>query len=184
MPDIYSYEFVEALRRRGCPVCRVAALDEGRRIDTFWREGRLAPEARRGFLASGGFCRSHAWLLHRQVAAEGAGAAMADVYGLLAEQDLELLAHVRERLDERKPRRRGMANPLARRRPCLVCGWLADALPRKAGFVVEALSEEPVRERYTGSDGLCFDHLALVAEDPDIDVRHAARTVHESRERP
>ena len=40
MPDIFSYEIVEALRSRGCPLCRVLAIEDVRWVETFRREAR------------------------------------------------------------------------------------------------------------------------------------------------
>src|SRR5207247_4233966 len=68
LPDIFGYDIVEGLRRSGCPLCRVEAIDDGRWMGSFWREGKQDANARRHFYAAGGFCRDHAWLLHRLVA--------------------------------------------------------------------------------------------------------------------
>ncbi len=95
LPDIFGYDILEALRRSGCSLCRVEAIDDRRWMDSFWREGKQDPGTRRRFYAAGGFCRHHAWLLHRLVAAEAAGAAIADVYGSLAERDIAWLDELR-----------------------------------------------------------------------------------------
>lgn len=155
LPDIFGYDIVEALGRSGCPLCRVEAIEDRRWMDSFWREGRKDPRMRRRFFDAGGFCRHHAWLLHRSVAAKDKGAAIADVYGWLAESDLAWLHDLRGGLGRgRRLRRR-----LERTEACPACVALEEAGERNVHFFIEALSEAHVRARYASSDGLCFTHL-------------------------
>ncbi len=162
MVDIFNYDLVEALRRPGCPLCRALFLDERRWVDSFWREGKQDSGTRKRFFEAGGFCRRHAWFLHGLVAAEGSGAAIADVYGWLAGYDLRWLEEIRRSLDDRKRPRK--ASVLKRRRRCPACVAAAEANERKVHFFVEALAEQPVRDAYRRSQGLCFLHLAASVE--------------------
>ncbi len=157
LPDIFGYDILEALRRSGCSLCRVEAIDDRRWMDSFWREGKQDPGTRRRFYAAGGFCRHHAWLLHRLVAAEAAGAAIADVYGSLAERDIAWLDELRASLDRGKRRRRA---PLRRGGRCPACVASAGDAERKVHFFVELLAEAEVRPHYQSSDGLCVAHFA------------------------
>lgn len=161
LPDIFGYDIVEALRRSGCPLCRVEAIDDRRWMNSFWREGKQDPGTRRRFYAAGGFCRHHGWLLHRLVAAEAAGAAIADVYGSLATRDIAWLDALRASLDRGKRRRQA---PLGRGGRCPACVALEAGAERKVHFFVELLAEPAVRPHYQSSDGLCFDHLARAVE--------------------
>jgi len=154
--DIYSYELVRAFGLPGCALCRALESDEQRWMSSFWREGKQDPKSRRRFFDAGGFCRGHAWLLHRLVAAESSGAAIADLYGQLATYDLRWLETIRAHLDRRRQR----SHPLRRRRRCPACVFRTAALERKAHFLVEALGEEQVRGAYRRSEGICFPHLA------------------------
>jgi hypothetical protein len=157
LPDIFSYELVRAFGLPGCALCRAVEADDERWMDSFWREGRRDPEARKRFFEAGGFCRDHAWLLHRLVAAGSSGAAIADLYGHLATYDLRWLEDILAGLERRRTPRR----PLLRRRgQCPACVFGAEAVERKAHFLVDALSEAQVGEAYRGSGGLCFPHLA------------------------
>jgi hypothetical protein len=162
LPDIFSYDIVEALRRSGCPLCRVEAIDDRRWMNSFWREGKQDSGSRRRFDAAGGFCRHHAWLLHRLVAAAAAGSAIADVYGSLAERDIAWLDELRASLG-RGPRRRRAA-ALGRRGRCPACVATKDAAERKVHFFVELLGDAAVRPHYESSDGVCFVHLARAVE--------------------
>lgn len=161
MPDFFSYELVEAMVRPGCPVCAALDVADKRWIDSFWREGRFDRGARRRFYAAGGFCREHAWRLHESVEKAAAGSAIADVYGNLAGMDLDRLAEVSDGLASARRRRR---LHLTRKAECPACVERKRDLERNAYFLTEALQEESVRGRYVRSDGLCFEHLAAVAE--------------------
>lgn len=159
MPDIFSYDLVQALSLPGCALCRALDADDRRWMASFWREGRKDPNARRHFFEAGGFCCAHAWLLHRLVAEAGSATAIADLYGRLATYDLQWLDTIRASLGRRR------APTLRRRRGCPACAFRADALERKAHFLAEALSEEQVRGAYTRSEGLCFPHFARALEE-------------------
>ena len=155
MPDFLAYDLAEAFRLTGCALCRTVAADEQRWMESFWREGRSGRDARLAFYEAGGFCRRHAWLLQRSVA--GAGAAIADVYGALANRDLQWL----ERIVSRQ--RRNVQ--LERRARCPACIAADDALARKAYFLIELLRNGTARDLYRASDGLCFVHLARTLEE-------------------
>jgi hypothetical protein len=161
MPDIFSYDVVGALNLPGCALCRALDTDDERWMRSFRRDGKQDPNARRRFFEAGGFCREHAWLVHRVVSEAGSAAAIADLYGQLATYDLRWLEKIRANLDRR---RRQRAPTLRRRRRCPGCAFRADALDRKAHFLAEALSEEQVRGAYRRSEGLCFPHFARTLE--------------------
>jgi hypothetical protein len=78
-----------------------------------------------------------------------------------ATHDLRWLATIRRGLE----RRRSRTASLRRRARCPACVFRAEALERKAHFLVEALSEEQIRETYRRSDGLCFPHFACTLEE-------------------
>jgi hypothetical protein len=158
VPDIYSYEIVEALSQPGCALCRTVAIDDRRLVESFRREGRHDRRARTAFFAAGGFCQRHAWLLHRLAATEEAGAAIADLYGWLADDDLGNLDRVRKSLARRGTRRK--RSGLERRTRCPACRARDAASERKVHFFVEALNEPRVRERYRRSEGVCYTHLS------------------------
>jgi len=180
VPDVFSYEIVEAFRLSGCPLCRVAARDEERWMDVFWREGSKARELRRRFYAAGGFCRRHAWLLHGRAAENAQAAVIADVYGNLADRDLERLAAAAHALG--RGRRRDAS--LARAGRCPACAEAEQALERDAFFLAQALREEPVRLRYAASQGLCFTHLVpTVAAASGLDRGTARFLLEDWRER-
>lgn len=153
MTDLFGFDLADGLASGECPVCFAMRRHSRRWLDSFWREGRQDPATRMRFYAAGGFCAAHAWLLHDIVG--DSGAAIADVYGRLAEQDLARI----DKLLARRRARRLPADFLRRPAACLVCAEEAEALPRKSEFFLELLATEAGREHYRGSTGLCYDHL-------------------------
>jgi uncharacterized protein DUF6062 len=165
VPDLYTYELVEAMSRPGSPICRVIADTEQADILSIFREGRLDPDFRRRFFATGGFCRLHAWMLEGVARSEATGAPVADLYGALVVQDLETATDATAKDDRRFARRRAGLRPVG---PCIACERVEDSLVRKADFLAAALEDETIRELYRRSDGLCYLHLlpTLEAADP------------------
>jgi hypothetical protein len=159
MTDLFAFDLEDGLAAGECPVCFALARHVRRWLDAFWREGRQVPAARKRFYAAGGFCRRHAWELHALVAAGGSGAAIADLYGRLAEQDAAALD---ELLAGRRGRRGSLAEALERRASCPAWAEEAEALPRKAEFFLELLGTSTGRMRYARSAGVCRPHLLAV----------------------
>ena len=151
MPNAANEHMAKALERRGCAICSALVDDEARWMEAYWREAMFDDLARARFFDAGGFCRRHAWVLHRQAKAEGYGAAVSFLYGNLARLDSAVLAKGKARLLRRKAR-------------CRACIVMDEAAGRKAAFLGQVLEEEPLRERYAAGDGLCYEHLTLAAE--------------------
>lgn len=163
MTDLFAFDLEDGLAAGECPICFSLARHMHRWLDAFWREGRQVPEARKRFYAGGGFCHRHAWQLHELVSRGGASAAaIADLYGRLAEQDLAALDRL---LEGRRPRRGEPVSALEPPAPCFACAEETEALPRKAEFFLELLGTESGRSRYERSAGVCRAHLlVLLAE--------------------
>jgi len=157
--DLFGFDLVDGLASGECTICHALARHTRRWLDSFWREGRQDPRTRKRFYAGGGFCPRHAWLLHDLV--DGSGAAIADVYGRLADQDL---ARVSEVLGSRRARRRTLAAGLRRIAPCSACAEELAALPRKAEFFLELIADDAARRSYEQAAGLCYPHLLAVLE--------------------
>lgn len=155
MVDIFKFDTLEAFRRPGCPLCRL--VDDAMRqwMDSFWREGRNAPAARRAFLSAGGFCRAHAFLLLDVAKGPRGAAAVANVYRGLTRVDLDRLAQAAARLgsSRRKP------PTLSRASRCPACVEEVGTAERKCAFFVDTLRDSAAQELYLSSDGVCFVHL-------------------------
>lgn len=157
MSDIFSFELADGLASDSCPLCYAIDVDTRRWLDFFWREGRQDADARKRFFAGGGFCPRHAWQLHASLA-EHSGAAIADLYGRLAERDQALLDDL---LAHHAPPHKAVRR-LQRSRACAACLWESEALERKAAFFLDLLATATGRERYARSRGACFPHLVAL----------------------
>ena len=160
MADIFTHDLRAAVAASGCPVCRVVAGSVRNWIDSFWREGKNDPSARREFFAAGGFCREHALLLRELAQGTRGGAAVADVYRWLAERDGEWLARASAAIAGSRPRGRLQ---LERRRRCPACVEQDAATLRKLEFLLGALRAGSMQASYASSDGLCMPHLLAAA---------------------
>lgn len=155
MIDIFKFDTLEAFRRPGCPLCRL--VDDAMRqwMDSFWREGRNAPAARRAFFAAGGFCRAHAFLLLDVAKGPRGAAAVVDVYTGLARVDLERLTQQAARLESSRRRH----PTLSRASRCPACVEEAGAVERKGAFFIDTLRDPVAQDLYLASDGVCYTHL-------------------------
>jgi hypothetical protein len=160
MTDLFAFDLEDGLEAGDCPICFALARHMGRWLDAFWREGRQSPEARKRFYAGGGLCRAHAWQLHELVSLGGSsGVAIADLYGGVAEHDLDALD---EALGGRRFRPSAVRALLQPRSACFACVEEADALPRKAEFLLELFGTSAGRDRYARSAGVCRPHLLVL----------------------
>src|ERR1051325_10587993 len=62
MPTSTVYDFINACRETGCPVCRMESVTVERYIDRLFYESVNDIETRERLRVSLGFCREHAWL--------------------------------------------------------------------------------------------------------------------------
>jgi hypothetical protein len=167
--DVFSFDLDDGFASGRCPICYAVDRDELRWLDSFWREGRRDPATRTAFFAARGFCPPHARRLHQRAVEAEAGAAIADVYGALADRHLaQLDAFVSSRAPTR---RRGGREQLPKAARCTACVAAADALERKAHFFLKLLATPAGRARFERSAGLCYAHLetavALTGSDAD-----------------
>lgn len=153
-----NHEIYAAFRQDGCPLCRSAATSEARYVASLLREGWRDRTARNNFIRAGGFCRRHGWQLYGAAQEEHTGAGVADVYGQLARHDLKALQDL---LADSAGRRwsRAVREHLHRDRRCQACNAMERVRQDHASSLVELLGDEPGRDAYRSSDGLCFNHL-------------------------
>ena len=181
MSDLFSFDLSDGFVSGRCPICYALAVDEGRWLDSFFREGRRDPDTRRSFYSTGGFCASHAWLLHQLAVDADAGSAVADVYGGLAAHDLSEMDALISGGTAR--RRKGGGSVLHRLGECSACVAAADALERKVHFFLVLLGREVGRERFEHSAGLCLIHLRATIAANECDRETAFFLVRDWRRR-
>jgi hypothetical protein len=182
VPNLGNYALVLALREPGCPLCRVLAEAEIRDMDAFIREREVAAEALGEFCDRGGFCRDHAWLLHRRSAQALSGAPVAQAYGALLRRDIARLDALATAVETGRRRRRPRRSLLARRR-CPACERGDRRLSARADAVVEALAESAVQDAYRTSDGLCVQHIDVVGAAALADPETASFLIDDLRRR-
>jgi hypothetical protein len=143
-----------ALRRPGCPVCRVT----GQGVDRFLAAlpARTADDRTLAAELTGarGLCNRHGWRLaaHGAASPTGALAGLAELGGVL-----EAAA-----AGAREPRRgAALAAELRPRAPCPACREEAETERRAVGGLLDALARTDVMVRFGKSSGLCMAHFAL-----------------------
>jgi hypothetical protein len=177
---------LEALKKPGCPVCRLFRQGSERALESFLWENVNEPDVRQGILNSYGFCPPHTRVmvarevftssvplgtniiyehLGRVVAGElkalKPGSAMGAVSGWTA--DLRRLLH---KLGLSK----SAAGPLQLRGLCPACEAGNNAANNSLHVLCDELQKNgDVSAAYTDSSGLCFTHLRSAIE------LHAAR---------
>lgn len=162
--DVSNFEILGALREPGCALCRVQLLAEQRMVQSFLREGRYNPGARKAFMRSGGLCQRHAWQFHGWAEDEGTGAGIADVYKQLIGEDLGSLDESLAKLKTRRGRRR-VRRWFGGQHRCPICVALTHSQRAHGYFLGQLLGDQEARSTFTASDGLCYRHLeAAVAE--------------------
>jgi hypothetical protein len=164
MLDLGNYDLVAALRKAGCPLCRVLSEAEVRAMDAFIDAAGQLAEVQEAFCDGGGFCRDHAWLFHRRAALALTGAPVSAMYEALLRRDLGRLERLELEL-EAGSRNRRPARGLFDRHQCPACERARTRLQGKAEGLVAVLEEPQLQHAYRKSDGLCVPHLDLVGSE-------------------
>jgi hypothetical protein len=186
------FDLAEALTMPGCPICRLSLRHVSRFLAAVSYEYVNDPGVRAELRAARGYCAGHAYQFLRDTH-NGLGTAIIyrDIVGwVLTELNAALMmprwqAHLDAlipgtwRLGAR--RLRTLADRLSPRTVCPACQTLAVASCRYARALVRHLADDPVRDRYRASDGLCIPHLTstlphvCVAADVALMMEVAAR---------
>lgn len=168
----------DALRRDGCPVCRLGRQAAAGSVDAFLWENVNEPDVRQPIIAAYGFCPRHTRLL---VAAEMRNTGPVLGVNIIYEHLGRLVSRELSRLDlpERGPgglsallRRLGGSGGTAARPVlppkgnCPVCAVVqeSDLSMLETLFELLARQEEGFAEAYAASDGLCLNHLRVGLE--------------------
>jgi len=165
------------LRTRGCPVCRHIAK-EAKDFFADWQY-RLGSEERtqEEFAEDIAFCPLHTWQLVAMSSPRGASIG----YARLAER-------VARRLKEniaRSPKKEAGRSLVRDSRNCRVCVWLRRVEEAYIRRLAAWIGDEPGRNLYRQSQGVCLRHLGLLADatsSRDVSefvLAHAARCFEE-----
>jgi hypothetical protein len=192
-------ELKQALRRAGCPLCRVLRDADLHYLRVFLREGKDDGRMLLRLLGSWGLCARHAsGLVHLEPVERGDGLGTGTLYDWLLDQarrrlvDLQRDLGAVDRAGSPPSGRRG--NPrqrvkralrrLARTAACPAC----EAQRRHAEYVVEGFGRalEPasglpaIQEMYLASEGLCLRHWKAVR---DLSVSHQLQALLAGKQR-
>jgi len=169
----------EALRSRGCPICRIGEETGRRYLSSILHEFVNDLTFRLKLAESWGFCRSHAWgfLSLEQARYHGDGMSTANLGQWQVGRVLELLRQA-EGLPARRQRVRWLGKGrdletslrprLAPTGECPACVSQRRSEEYALGVLLEHLGEEgEVTRLFRGSSGLCLPHLRAALEARD-----------------
>jgi hypothetical protein len=181
-PDLLLVsELKQALRRPGCPLCRVLRNADLHYLRVFLREGKHDGRMLLRLLGSWGLCARHAsGLVHLEPVERGDGLGTGTLYDWLLDQARRRLEDLRGHLAtddragslqwgrRRNPRQR-VQQALRRLGPTIPCP-ACEAHQRYAEYVVggfvrglEPAARLPaIQEMYLASEGLCLPHWQAV----------------------
>jgi hypothetical protein len=169
----------EAMKERGCPVCRLAYEAAIQSIDSFLWENVNDPAARKPINDAYGFCPAHTrMLVAKEMMSSGAMLGVNMIYELLAKnasQDLKRLERgekarrntqsLMEKLGFGTDRGQNTA-ALEPKGRCPVCDLMDQAAKNTLSTLFEELSTQQVTiyETYQLSSGVCLKHLKVGLE--------------------
>jgi uncharacterized protein DUF6062 len=175
MPTSIVYDFIEACREPGCPVCRLEARTVERYIDRLFYESVNDIETRERLRASLGFCREHAWLAMDKKLGSALGFAIIyqDVIdNVLRELQSNSVPPVTRRwstLLKKIPEQvsgtvKRVLYALTPQKHCLACQQRDKSLHIILSSLVENLDNAETITALKSSDGLCLPHLKKTFE--------------------
>lgn len=163
----FIFEFSNACRQPGCPVCRLCATAVGRYLESLFYEYVNDPETRKRLVKSLGFCREHAGLLLETRIADVLGASI--IYENIVKDILRNLPNTPTVPDagltkeQIRPFKK-LINSSRHPGRCMACEHEDAAAGRVLDELGKLLLEEKIQSALRDSDGLCFPHLAQLLE--------------------
>jgi hypothetical protein len=163
-------KLVEAMKLKGCPVCRRAWQTSNETMEIFLWENVNDPRIRGEIIASYGFCNYHARLLvSRELSNSGVALGVNIIYeqlGRIVAGELDKAAPKPktfgffERLLSRGEQKEKVLPP---KDICPACKLTNQAVINTLSTLFESVEKGVVdlKEAYLTSDRLCFDHLRL-----------------------
>lgn len=169
---------LEAMRKPGCPICRIFRQASERALESFLWENVNEPDIRQGILDSYGFCPAHTRVmvarelftsslpLGTNIIYEHLGRVVADELKALRPGGLTgAVNNPLKDLLNRAGFSRGESLPMPARGPCPACQAGDNGALNGLHVLCEELHRaaegrnEDVRKVYLESDGLCLPHL-------------------------
>lgn len=168
---------IDAMKKPGCPVCRLSDKAAERALESFLWENVNEPDVRQGIIDSYGFCPAHTRLMVAQELSTSSAVLGTNIIyehlGRIVAGELRSL-----RLSEQNfsggiqgwLRKlgiiKGERGPLAPRGICPVCEAGNNAAQNGLHVLCEEMDKEgDVRAAYLSSDGLCLPYLRMAIMD-------------------
>ncbi len=163
--DITMVGAREALRRGGCPVCRVGSESARRYLRGFLHEQVNDPGVREELLKSRGFCSHHAWMLTQFHDALGVAIVYRHLAQELARDCTAVAEHGRLRnVGRRSPGLGASVRALLRpSRSCPACLVVHQAEETALTALLARLEDDQLRAALSGESALCLPHLIQAA---------------------
>jgi hypothetical protein len=156
-----NHDLFDAFREPGCPVCMLALRAVSQYMNSTNYDALGDPAIRQQFEASLGFCTAHAHQWLEEAFVLGTAQMFRDVIRSL-HRDLRSQASRGRGFGRRMSSMLGGTGESPVRdpsRPCPACEIVAETETRLTRTLVKGLGDEPFRNAYVTSDGLCIPHL-------------------------
>lgn len=160
-----NHDLFDAFAQPGCPVCRLALRAVSQYMNSTNYDALGDPAIRAQFEASQGFCNRHAHQWQDEAFVLGTAQMFRDVIRSI-ERDLTgqamrgggLAGRMTSLIGGRQGATAGSTLPLPTR-PCPACEVLTETESRLTRTLLKGLGNDPFRDAYAASDGLCLPHL-------------------------
>jgi hypothetical protein len=156
-----SIQLEGALKKAGCPICRLSEEAVQKTADGFLYENTMNPDWRKPIMEAHGFCPTHTKLMVAiEMSSSGPVLGINYIYEALARQ-------VADELDETQSAWKKLSARLSKvgkpkdPAPCPLCEFQTQTETNLLDGLFEELNTEgsAFRDAYTQSDGLCYAHL-------------------------
>jgi len=152
------YEFLEACKETGCPVCRLGAQTVGRQLKFWFYEYINDRGMRASLVKSLGFCAEHTGLLLGHKIADSLGAAI--IYEHLVKVVLREFPKASSSTKELSRKIGSLVSASEKREKCLACQRRDESVNYTLRQIAGALDNPILINALETSDGLCFPHLS------------------------
>lgn len=156
-----SIQLEGALKKSGCPICRLSEEAVQKTADGFLYENTMNPDWRKPIMASHGFCPTHTKLMVAiEMSSSGPVLGINYIYEQLARQVADELQEQQSGWKKWTARLKRAGKP-KEAAPCPLCAFRLQTEDNLLDGLFEELNAEnsSFREAYTQGDGLCYVHL-------------------------
>ena len=151
------FNFLDALKEQGCPVCFLLRKNTQKFMDDFLYESVNDPGLRKEIKDSSGFCNRHAWQLQKF----GDGFGLGIIYDYLMQFVLEKLKEVNGSGVSIKTLLTQLDKDEQAKKSCIFCKEEKGGEGRYISVFLDNFDDSELKFVYKNSFGLCLLHLNL-----------------------